>query len=96
MPLDAFALHEFKSFVRDLLAAEQARHEGLDDPRLRRSDVMCVLDHHESFVRRRCDHMRTARARAVWDASWQLRKEIADALDHCEQAERDARWSREE
>lgn len=96
MAVDSRLLAEFKGFVRDLLALARADRAGLPDPWPRRADLMAVLDLHEDGLRRRLDRMRPAVDRAVWSASWQLRCDVADALDRCERAEREARWARED
>ena len=94
---DSILQHEFLDFVRDVLADQAADDRGgLPDSRLRRDDVAAVLAYHEEEVRRVLPSMREARAAAVWEAVWQLRKDVVDAVDRCTQAERDARWARED
>ena len=65
----------------------------------RRTDLFAAVDRADEEVRkiiRRIEASRPGFADAMWDAAWQLRAELRDALDRCEQRERAARWARDD
>ena len=59
----------------------------------RRHDVLGALVEHEDATRRSLEAMNPARAEATWAAVWQLRLDVAAALDACEAAEAEAKWA---
>lgn len=65
---------------------------GLQTVSARRRDVLGSLEPHEERTRRSLETMKPAQADATWQAVWQLRLDVAAALDRCEEAEREARW----
>jgi len=59
----------------------------------RRADVLGALVVHEDATRRSLETMKPAQADATWQAVWQLRSDVATALNRCEAAEREAKWA---
>lgn len=62
----------------------------------RRASIVDCLDSYEEVTRYRRRFMTEAQQAAAWDAVWRLRADIMAALEDCEQAERAARWVRDE
>jgi hypothetical protein len=58
----------------------------------RRHDVLGALVDHEDASRQSLEAMKPAQADATWQAVWQLRVDVAAALDRCERAEREAKY----
>ena len=60
---------------------------------LRREAMIEVLNDFDEHVRLALRFLTPAQAGATWDAAWQLRKDVIEAIDRCEAAERDAKWT---
>lgn len=61
----------------------------------RRDDLFAVLDRYDEVTRRlvrRFEKYRPGYADAMWDAMWELRIAISNALAVCEATEKDAWW----
>ena len=81
-----------KAAARRPLNSPAAWFEGRTERR--RNDLFAVLDRHDQVTRQVLEHIEESRpacATATWAAVWQLRVDIAAALDRCEASERAAR-----
>ncbi len=78
--------------IDELLAfAKGAPHAGA-----RRRDLATALERSEDLTRRRIAKVPEPQATALWDATWQLRRDVMEACDRCERAEGQARWASDE
>ena len=64
--------------------------------RRRRASIVDCLDSFEEVTRYRERFVGEDQAAACWDAAWRLRRDVIAALERCEEAERSARWARDE
>lgn len=69
---------------------------GLPHAAARRRDLAAALERSEDLTRRRIAEVPEPQATALWDATWQLRRDVMEACDRCERAEGQGRWARDE
>jgi hypothetical protein len=62
----------------------------------RRADLLAIVALHEDATRRVVRNDTSAEAEALWQATWNLRKDVIAALERCETAEAQALWARNE